>query len=112
MECRDAINNIPKPDFGALPQSVRTYFVGRVFGVLDCILQDEVMREEGDPHLETSGLERLFRTHFEALHRMAEGVPAGLLFQCLAWSYVNWFPEFSGVVGRVGMKLELLGHEI
>lgn len=106
-QCRDIANNIPKPDFKVLPQSMRIYFVSRIFGDLGMLFEDESMKEDGDPPLEMSELIRLFRVHFESLYKMRGDVPIDVLFQYLTWSYINWFPSFSEVVTQIKMKVGL-----
>ena len=107
MECRDIVNNIPKPDFKVLPQFMRIYFVSRIFGDLGMFFENESLKEDGDSPLEMSELARMFRVHFESLEKMRGEIPMKVLFQYLTWSYINWFPAFSEVVAQIKMKVGL-----
>ena len=107
MECRDMVNNIPKPDLKVLPQSMRIYFVSRIFGDLGLLFEDELMKGDCDSPLEMSELTRMFRVHFESLYKMKGDVSIDVLFQYLTWSYINWFPSFSEVVAQIKMKVGL-----
>lgn len=100
-------NNIPKPDFKVLPQSMRMYFVKHVFGDLGILFENELMKEDGDSPLEMSKLERLFWAHLESLENMRGDVQIDVLFQYLTWSYINWFPSFSEVVAQIKMIVGL-----
>ena len=107
MEYRDMANNIPKPDFKVLPQSIRIYFVRHIFGDLGLLYEDELMKGDDDSPLEMSELARMFRVHFESLEKMRGEIPMKVLFQYLTWSYINWFPAFSEVVAQIKMKVGL-----